>query len=67
MQRLLKDTNDRLRSLENQVKEGFSSIRAHMVASHNDSNLIMRRLSDAEDDIDRLNRAQGLNQDDHDQ
>jgi hypothetical protein len=56
---VLKDVQTRLASLEDmrgEMREGFASLRAHMVTQHADAAFLERRVVELERDVGRIKR-----------
>jgi septal ring factor EnvC (AmiA/AmiB activator) len=52
-----------LKKMRHEMREGFASIRSHLVAMKTDHGMLERRLMDAEIDIDRVKTRLDLNDD----
>ena len=58
---LIKDNNLEIKSLRNETREGFASLRTHNQANIADINHLQSRIDHLELKLDRLSSAIGLN------
>lgn len=63
MFKLIKENNNEIKATRNEMREGFASMRAHNNAFHSDINVLQSRLDSLEINVERLNKAQGINTD----
>jgi septal ring factor EnvC (AmiA/AmiB activator) len=56
------DVSD-LKKMRQEMREGFASIRSHLVAMKTDHGMLERRLMDAETELDRVKTRLDLNDD----
>ncbi len=62
MEQLIRENHHRLKAVEDKISIGFERLLQHDYAQHADMKHIETRIADLELQVERLSRAQGLNE-----
>ena len=62
LKKIQTDTND-LKKMRSEMRDGFASVRQYLTAIQSDYQLLERRMSDMESDVDRVMRRLEISED----